>query len=117
MESSHTELRELLTRLTREARDIEEKRRSVEITVALLEQRANPKATSYAGPDTRTNVGRAVEIIRAAPDGLTLAELIEKSAEGGAKPFVSTSISSQLRFQVKRKVLKKEGDRYHAIAR
>lgn len=117
MESNHTELRELLARLTLEARDIEEKRRSVEVTVSLLEQRANGKQTSYPGPDTSTNVGRAVELIRAAPNGLTLAELIEKSAEGGAKPFVSTSISSQLRFQVKRKVLRKQGDRYHALAR
>jgi hypothetical protein len=117
MESNHTELRELLARLTVEAKDIEEKRRSVEVTVALLEQRADGKPAAYAGPDTGTNVGRAVDFIRRAPSGLTLGELIEKSAEGGGRPFVSTSISSQLRFQVKRKVLKKEGDRYYAVAR
>lgn len=113
----HSELRDLLARLTQEAQDLEEKRRSVELTLSLLAHRPNGKATGYTGPDKATNVGRAVDMIRAAPNGLTLAELIEKSAEGGAKPFVSTSISSQLRFQVNRHVLKKVGDRYHALAR
>lgn len=113
------ELRALLQRLTVQAKEIEEKRRSVEVVLDMLDQTDDTgrlKRSSYAGPDKTTNVGRAVDIIRCAPNGLTLAQIIEKSAEGGARPLVATSIGSQLRTQIRLKVIEKRGDHYHALA-
>ena len=112
------ELRALLQRLTIQAKEIEEKRRSVEVVLDMLGQTddgALPKRYRYPGPDKTTNVGRAVELIRAAPNGLTLAQIIEKSAEGGGKPLVATSIGSQLRTQIRLKTIEKRGDHYHAL--
>ncbi|CFX05352.1 protein of unknown function [Candidatus Filomicrobium marinum] len=107
------ELRALLQRLTVQAKEIKEKRRSVEVVLDMLDQVDNGgpvKRTRYSGPDKTTNVGRAVDIIRCAPNGLTLSQIIEKSAEGGAKPLVATSIGSQLRTQIRLKVIEKRGD-------
>lgn len=112
-------LREILAQLTVQARVVEDQRHSVEVALNLLDLRAGGSKTTstYTGPDKTTNVGRAIEFLRATPNGLTLAQIIEKSAENGGKAMVSTSISSQLRFQVKRGIIKKVGDVYHAVAR
>jgi hypothetical protein len=111
-------LRGLLEQLTSEAKIVEERRHAVEVVLGVLEKPAlRSNGSSTYQPDLSTNIGRVVEFIRAAPNGLTLFEIIQKSAENGARPMMSSSIGSQLRFQVKRGVVKKQGDRYHAVAR
>jgi hypothetical protein len=117
-----TKLREMLASLTRQIEALEHNRTSIETTLRLLDEQDGPTEPSRPGrmkgtlPDVSTNVGRAVNILRMmAPQGLTLLQLIEKSAENGQKAFVGTSISSQLRFQCKRGFVKKVGDRYHAV--
>lgn len=115
-------LREKLTAIVQEIDVLQDKRHSIETTLKILEEDDEPAQASKPGrqkgspPDPATNVGRAVQILRSvAPQGLTLLQLIEKSAENGKKPFVGTSISSQLRFQEKRGYAKKEGDKYYAV--
>lgn len=68
-------------------------------------------------PDANSNVGRAVAIVRKAfPHGLTMEEILQRSAENGQKPLILTSIGSQIRYQVNKfKTLRKDGDRYYAI--
>ncbi len=114
-----TRLREMLASLTLQAETIAHKRQSIATALELLEEQDSPSPGGKkkgAPPEPNTNVGRAISILRAvAPQGLTLLQLIEKSAENGKKAFVGTSISSQLRFQDKRGFIKKTGDKYYAV--
>ena len=119
-----TRLREMLAALTQQVETFEHKRKSIETALQLLEELDAPSSSEPVKsgkkkgnpPDGTTNVGRAIIILRGvAPQGLTLLQLIERSAESGRKPFVNTSISSQLRFQGKRGFIKKEGDKYYAV--
>lgn len=119
-----TKLREMLAALTQQVETFEYRRKSVETALQMLEEfdaspnsePTKPGKKKGNPPDATTNVGRAIIILRGmAPQGLTLLQLIEKSAESGRKPFVNTSISSQLRFQGKRGFVKKEGDKYYAV--
>lgn len=115
-------LREKLSAISKEIEVLQDKRHSIETTLQILEEDDVPASASKPGkqkgsaPDPNTNVGRAVQILQAvSPQGLTLLQLIEKSAENGNKAFVGTSIGSQLRFQVKRGHVKKTGDTYYAV--
>ncbi|MBX9862366.1 MAG: hypothetical protein K2Y42_06390 [Hyphomicrobium sp.] len=115
-------LREKLSAISKEIEVLQDKRHSIETTLQILEEDDAPapvgRPTKQKGtpPDPSTNVGRAIQILRlVAPQGLTLLQLIEKSAENGKKAFVGTSIGSQLRFQVKRGHIKKTGDTYYAV--
>ncbi len=115
-----TKLREMLASLSQQAETIAHKRQSITTALQMLEEQDTPPSPGGkkkgAPPDPSTNVGRGIAILRAvAPQGLTLLQLIEKSAENGKKPFVGTSISSQLRFQEKRGFVKKTGDKYYAV--
>lgn len=115
-------LREKLFAISKEIEVLQDKRHSIETTLQILEEDdapapvGRPAKQKGAPPDPTTNVGRAVQILRSvSPQGLTLLQLIEKSAENGKKAFVGTSIGSQLRFQVKRGHVKKTGDTYYAV--
>jgi hypothetical protein len=101
---------------------IEEKRAAVYMTLRIPEESDVPPEPSKHGkrkrawPDIKTNVGRAMAYLKSVyPRGLTLLELIEMSAEKWQVPFVSTSIGSQLRYQIKGGNAKKEGEKYYAI--
>ena len=61
-----------------------------------------------------TNAGRALHILDNAAHGLTVDELIERSADSG-KPFLKQSITSVLSQLLKNKWIKKVGNRYVSL--
>ena len=115
-----TKLREKHSAILRDIAILENKRCAIETALQILDE-DDPMPSSQSAKkgyllDPATNVGSAVAILHAiASQGLTLRQLIEKSAEGGRKAFVGTSISSQLRFQIRRGFVKKTGDIYYAV--
>ena len=73
-----------------------------------------PKRKARRPLDPATNVGRAMQLLAAHPNGVTANELIALSAQTG-KPFLRQSITSQLSQMVKRNMIIKIGERYVAV--
>lgn len=119
MDTTQTTLRQKMEYFAKQAEDAERNRLAIQTVLQLLEQDATAfrQRTKYQGPERWTNVGRAVGFLRDVyPAGLTMAQLIQKSAENGGKAFTASSIGSQLRFQEKKfGTINKVGDIYYAI--
>lgn len=81
---------------------------------AVRRRRRRPGEPPVRPSGLDTNPGRALHILDNAAHGLTVDELIERSADTG-KPFLKQSITSVLSQLLKNKWIKKVGNRYVSL--